>query len=222
MTAEGKRRAVYTVLSEFLDGDDLWAAMWRWQNGYSDKSQFELNAFLSECRDIPEISLNRSVLYRQLIGILMSNNAALKDDPIRAMQNFLNKQEASGELAIARPKVADWTPTFSMVLKELFAQLRSDTARSVKNYAAEQAARNQLAQGFIYAFTLWDQGKTLDVSAIQVSDLKKLLNFIYIGLCESLGPVEADKILSSAVTDVADAIGVGKLAYPDPRILLQK
>lgn len=222
MQAEGKRRAVFTVLSEFLSGDDLWDAMWRWQNGYADKSQFELNAFLSECRDIPQVALNRSALYRKLIGILMSNNARLLADPVQDMQNYLQRMRAEGKTDDPQAVPSDWTQTFSMVLRDIFAQLRSDTARSVKNYAAEQGSRHRLSQSFMYAFTLWDMDKRMDVSGVTLSDLKKLLNFIYIGLCESLGPVDADRILGSVIADVAEAIAMGKQGFPDPRQLLQK
>ena len=221
MIADGKRRAVYTVLSEFLEGDDLWLAMWRWQEGYADKSQFELNSFLSECRDIAAVALNRPLLYRQLIGILMDSKAVLKADPKAEMDAYRTRQLSTGAVEPQSVKPQDWSQTFTMVLRDLFAQLRSDTARAVKGYAVEQASRHRIAPGFVYSFTLWDLDKRLDVNGVALTDLKKLLNYIYIGLCEALGPVEADRILGSVVASVAQAIAAGKQGYPDPRLLLK-
>ena len=223
MTTEGKRRAVFTVLSEFVQGDDLWRAMWRWQHNYADKSQFELNAFLSDCRDIAEIAANRSTLYRQLIGLLMDKKADLKPDPMIDMMRF--RSESAGHDTPAGQNMAeegDWSESFSVVLRALFAQLRSDTARLVKHYATEQATRNKLPKELTYEFTLWDQGKLLCVNGVPLPDLRRLLNFIYIGLCESLGPVEADLVLSAAIREAQDTLADISSGAPDPRQLLHK
>lgn len=218
MTTEGKRRAVFTVLSEFVDGSELWQAMWRWQNNYSDKSQFELNAFLSDCRDIEGIAINRPTLYRQLIGILMNNSADLKPDPLQDMLQF-REQTAMDS---GTPAAEDWSEAFTLVLQGVFTQLRSDTARMVKQFATEQATRDHLAKSLTYEFTLWEAGQQLGVSGVPLKDLRRLLNVIYIGVCEALGPVEADRILSTAVTDAADDLTVRKVSAPEPRLLLSR
>lgn len=220
MTIDIKRRAVFTVLQETLEGDNLWRAMWRWQNHYAHKSQFELNGFLSDCKDIPEVALNRSHLYRRLIGVLMDDGAELKPDPMAEMLRYQSAQAENHnpddpEL-FQQP---DWSGAFSAVLATLFGQLRSDTSRLVKRYAMEQSLRHGLSQELIYAFTIWGDGKhLLSVNNASLSDLKRLLNFIYIGVCECLGPVDADRILSLSIrTAVADH------HHPatDPRLLLE-
>ncbi|MDK2777067.1 MAG: hypothetical protein KYX62_05345 [Pseudomonadota bacterium] len=218
MTTEGKRRAVFTVLSEFVDGRELWQAMWRWQNNYSDKSQFELNAFLSDCRDIEGIAVNRPTLYRRLIGILMNNSADMKPDPIQDMLQFREQTAMDSGASAAE----DWSETFTLVLQGIFAQLRSDTARMVKQYATEQASRDHLAKSLVYEFTLWEGDQLLGVSGVPLQDLRRLLNVIYIGVCESLGPVAADRILSTAVTDAADALAAQNVSAPEPRLLLSR
>lgn len=220
MTIESKRRAVFTVLSEYVRDDYLWDAMWRWQNEFSDKSQFELNGFLSQCRDIPGIAENRPQLYRQLISVLMDHAARLKPDPMEQMLAFQALQESSGFLSTGNKPSADWSPVFSRVLDALFAQLRSDTARLVKRFATEQAVRHGLPQGLAYAFTLWEErGEAMNVQGVPLIQLKKLLNYIYIGLCESLGPVDADRILSQSIKT---AYAAERSVATDPRLLLEK
>lgn len=221
MTIESKRRAVFTVLSDYLREDSLWRAMWRWQNHFSDKSQYELNGFLSQCRDIPEVMANRPQLYRQLLSILMDSKVSLKPDPMEQMLAFQAQWQASGA-ATDDPdsRLSDWSEVFSRVLTTLFTQLRSDTARQVKRYATEQAVRSGMPQTLTYAFTLWDEsGDLMDVSSATLPQLKQLLNYAYIGTCEYLGPVDADRVLSQAVRAAA---AFSRSPLTDPRRLLEK
>lgn len=220
MTIESKRRAVFTVLSEYVRDEALWDAMWRWQNDFSDKSQFELNGFLSHCRDIPGIAENRPQLYRQLISVLMDHAARLKPDPMEQMLAFQAMQASGGSVVQASKPAADWSPVYSRVLDAVFTQLRSDTVRLVKRFATEQAVRHGLPQGLAYAFTLWEErGDPMNVQGVPLVQLKQLLNYIYIGLCEYLGPVDADRILSQSIKSAQAA---GPSVATDPRLLLEK
>ncbi len=221
MTIEAKRRAVFTVLQETLQGDGLWRAMWRWQNHYAQKSQFELNGFLSDCKDIPEVANNRSQLYRQLIGILMDDGARLKPDPMEEMLKYQSAQQRSGSLdEMELLPAQDWTDVYEVVLTTLFGQLRSDTARVVKRYAMEQSLRHSISQELAYSFNLWGDDKhPLVLGDSDLVDLKRLLNFIYIGACECLGPVDADRILSLSIRSAAE---VNRNVATDPRQLLEK
>ena len=221
MTIEQKRRAVFTVLNATLEGDGLWRAMWRWQNNYAQKSQFELNGFLSDCRDIPEVAENRANLYRQLIGILMDSSAQLQPDPMEDMLKFQSAQAQSHSLdEMELFQQQDWTQVYDVVLTTLFGQLRSDTARVVKRYAMEQSLWHSISQDLAYAFNSWgDERHPLNLSAVGLTDLKRLLNFIYIGVCECLGPVDADRILSQSIRSAAES---NSDPATDPRQLLEK
>jgi len=114
----------------------------------------------------------------------------------------------------------DWTQVYDVVLTTLFGQLRSDTARVVKRYAMEQSLRHSISQDLAYAFNLWgDERHPLNLSAVGLTDLKRLLNFIYIGVCECLGPVDADRILSQSIRSAAES---NSDPATDPRQLLEK
>lgn len=215
MTMATKRRAVFTVLSQYVSDDALWQIMWRWQNKFADKAQFELNGFLSECKDIKGVAENRAQLYRQLIGIMMDRHAVLKPDPLDDMLVYQAEQVQRGNMQDSG--VVNWTQSFSTVLKAIFQNLRSDTARHIKQFASEQAVRNPMSAEFVYAFTLWEPTQLLHVEEYDVSDLRRLLNIIYIGMCEYLGPVEADRILSAGIREAAAS---NRQPATDPRQLL--
>lgn len=211
MNTELKRRAVYTVLSDVLEGGELWQVMWCWQDGYAEKSQFELNRFLSECSHIGEISKNRSTIYRKLISSMMLEDHSLKPDPLENMGAY--RSETIESDVVIEEKTTDtenWSYVFTDTLVAVFEQLRSDTEILVIGFASEQAARHQLNSQLAYAFTLWStRRETMRLSGVLLSDLRKLLNYIYVGLCEVLGPVESDRILASALAVVTARKGGG-------------
>ena len=202
MTVERKRRAVYTVLSDVAEGAELWQAMWCWQDRYAQKSQFELNGFLSDCQHLPAIARDRSGLYRRLISSMMLAESSLKPDPFDEMQAFAEKTLPS-EPSPTAASGDDWSSVVSHTLHGIFGALRSDTASAVGRYAMEQANRHRLQPELNYAFTLWlGNRQPLELAGVALAPIRQLLNYIYIALCETLGPVEADRILSAAVDAV--------------------
>ncbi len=127
--------------------------MWRWQNHYAQKSQFEWNGFLSDRKDIPEVANNCSQLYRQLIGILMDDGAQLQPDPMEAMLQYQSAQQRRGSLnEMELFQKQDWMDVYEKVLATLFGQLRPDTARVAKRYATEQSLRYGISQELTYSF----------------------------------------------------------------------
>lgn len=203
MNVERKRRAVFTVLSEILSDDELWSAMWCWQQQFAEKSQFELNGFLSACAHLDVIAKNRANIYRALINSMMLGERELKPDPIAHMQRYAAADDSGLMSVNSTPQQEDWSEVFSLTLAEVFSQLRRDHAQVVGKYAQEQAVRKGLNSELTYAFTLWiDRRGMITSPTATLRDIRKLLNYLYIGLCESLGPVEADRILSLSVAAV--------------------
>jgi hypothetical protein len=214
MNLDKKRRAVFTTLSTVLEGDELWQAMWAWQNRYANRSQYELNGFFNEIRHLRAIADNRATLYRQLIALLMGDNQPLKPDPLPQMEAY---RERFGMVDLeVGVSDASWVDGFRIVLNQLYQQAPAETWRKVRAYAEDQGQRKRLPQELLYAFSLWSEGRKVNnpVEA-GLPELRDLLNLLYVGMCEQLGPVVADKMLSRAV-NTAVAAGLDS----DPRLLL--
>jgi hypothetical protein len=198
MKLENKRRAIYTILSEVISGDDLLAIMWHWQNKYSDKSQFELNHFLSDCKNYAEIADNRTALYRKLIALFVTENQNLKEDPWPLMLTYEKDKRPANELS--PQDQGDWSDILGTVIDEIFSALRTDTQRSIGRYVIQHLTRLELPQSLAYSLHVWFTDKrAIDASEANIIQLKKLINLFYIATCEFIGPVEADKILSGAI-----------------------
>lgn len=215
MTIDKRRRAVFTVLSEVLSDQTLWEVMWHWQNHYSEKPQFELNHFLADCNNVPEIAENRSWLYRQLIGLLMNKSSELKPDPWEDMRSY---EIASGYISADYSDLPDWSLVFSSVINTLEIQLRSDNQRTVYRYVIDNLERKKCSPALVTAFKQWTrEGNLIDVKTIEKHELKTLINLFYVAMCELLGPVKGDKILSTAIQETHFKLGINEL---DARTLL--
>lgn len=151
-----------------------------------------------------DIGGRRTQLYRQLIALMLDKEAVLREDPFCAMQQYQKRQplpalKASATVAVSGDQ-EDWGPMFTAVLQTLFSQLRSDTILVVKRYAIEMAGRHGLPSTLTYAFTQWvDQGKTMSINRVPLTQLQQLFNYVYVALCECIGPIMADRLISHAV-----------------------
>ncbi len=215
MNINTKRRAVYTVLSEVLDGDELWDVMWRWEEGYAQKSQYELNGFFNDCRDLHAIASNRSQLYRDLIGLLMRGTSGLKADPISQMEAY---RQRNGILDNPVPlNTHEWMPCFSAVVQELMLQVPAAQVQQVRMQAEEQAQHRGVTPDLVYAFSMLALGKSsTNLLSPDFGELKTLLNLVYVAMCEQLGPVATDRMLSQAIERARK-----KFKGVDARLLLQ-
>ncbi|MBM95363.1 MAG: hypothetical protein CMI09_05900 [Oceanospirillaceae bacterium] len=215
MNIDTKRRAVYTVLSDVLEGDDLWDVMWRWETGYSQKSQYELNSFFSDCSDLSAIAGRRSQLYRELIGLLIKGTGELKPDPLSEMEAYRERLGLPSEPVFQL--TSEWMPCFQVVIQEMMAGLSVDQLQKVRTQVEERAQRGRLAAELIYVFSMVASGKQYDDQLMaEFEDIKALVNLAYVALCEQQGPVLSDRQLAKGIERAQQEIqGV------DPRLLLQ-
>lgn len=210
-----KRRAVYTVLSDVLDGEELWDAMWRWERGYSQKSQYELNSFFGDCSDLSAVVSQRSRLYRELIGLLIKGNTELKPDPISEMEAYRARNGMPAEPVVQA--TSEWMGCFSVVVRELIADVSVDQAQTIRVQVEKQAQKKGIEADLIYAFSMLVLGKKHNnLLLVDVDEIKDLLNLAYVALCEQQGPVATDRQLSKGVERAQQEVtGV------DARLLLQ-
>jgi hypothetical protein len=216
MKLEYKRRAIYTVLSEVISEQNLLDVMWHWQNIYSEKSQFEINHFLTDCKNIPEIASSRSWLYRKIIVLLVSEKNELLEDPWPLMLAY--KKNIDELNNISSVSAENWSDIFTTVMHELFSKLHSDTQRSVSRYIIQNLSQLKLPQSLANSFHVWtDKKSIIDTHEAERAQLKKLLNLAYIAICEFVGPIQADQFLSNAIKEAHVIHSHSKL---DARLLL--
>lgn len=198
-----RRRAVFTVLSDYVHDDSLWQAMGQWEASCSAQGQFELNKFLASCSGIEAIAKNRTAIYRQMIALLMApDNQRLKPDPLREMEQYKKQGFSSVKLSRSQsftPQDVQCRPAFGILLGELMDAVRSDTQQRLQRYLQDQMLSLQFGQDVRRGMAEWLEIRgTFPPLALDLLSMRKLINTVYIGLCESLGPVQADQILNAA------------------------
>ncbi|ASP37373.1 hypothetical protein CHH28_01155 [Bacterioplanes sanyensis] len=200
---------MYTVLSEWLPEHQLWPVMWLWQQQFAQRAQFELNEFFSQCSHYPAIKQHRSQLYRRLIGLLMAEDEQLKDDPWPTMQRYQRQQQDT-----LAQGADDYSQPLNDMMSTLLSHLRSDTIARIQDYIVAQGARTGLPAALIQSLVhCIEQQQPMALQSYDEQQLRALLNLFYIGLCESLGPVKADQLLSEAIQrggPLAQALAVAR------------
>ena len=142
--------------------------------------------------------LERARLYRELVGALTGPASNLLPDPAPRVHAWrqgegLEAEEVSGPDALARQ-------TFEALSQALFGLLDPDMVPRLRRFAAGNLNGMQLETELRLRLRGWlEQGGSLGLTSLSLEHLRVLLNLLYIGLCEYLGPVTADQVLTRAV-----------------------
>lgn len=201
MSLSTRRRAIYTGLAGHFADEELLPLLSLWEAKYSDRPPFALNEFLAEVAARTERKLERAKLYRELVGALTGPPSALLPDPAAKLQAWQQRE------GVAVPQVmgadAQARRTFEALAQALFNSLDSEMAPQLRRFAAGNLSGMHLDSEVRLRVRGWlEQGSASGLGGLGLEQLRELLNLLYIGLCEYLGPVSADQRLSEAVRQV--------------------
>jgi hypothetical protein len=202
MNLTTRRRAIYTGLAGHFAEDELLAALTLWEGKYANKPSFALNEFLGEVASTTERKLERAKLYRELVGALTGPLSALLPDPEPLLLNWRQRTGVVAPLpAIAQDSQA--RHTFEALSRVLFNDLEAELLPRFRRFAAGNLGGLQVDNEQRIRVRAWlEQGTEFQLAGLGLEPLRQLLNLLYIGLCEYLGPVVADQRLSRAVYQV--------------------
>lgn len=198
MSLTTRRRAIYTGLAGHFPDEELMPLLSLWEAKYSDKPPFALNEFLAEVVKHSERKLERARLYCELVGALTGPPSALLPDPTPRLQAW-RRGEGQGAEEVSGPD-AQARQTFEALSETLFSLLDAEMVPRLRRFAAGNLNRLQVDTELRLRLRGWlEQGGTLGLTALNLEQLRMLLNLLYIGLCEYLGPVTADQVLTRAI-----------------------
>ncbi|VXC92640.1 conserved hypothetical protein [Pseudomonas sp. 8Z] len=196
-----RRRAIYTGLAGHFSDDELWPLLALWEKKYSDKPPFALNEFLGEVVLRSERKLERARLYRELVGALTGAADNLLPDPEAQLAAW---REGRNEAArsMSGPDTAAQA-SFLALNQALLAQMDSVQQQALRRFAAGNLGGMEVSVELSARLQAWfEQGAIDGIERLGLEQLRKLLNLLYIGLCEYFGPVRADRMLSQAISRV--------------------
>lgn len=201
MSLATRRRAIYTGLVKHLPETELMPILSYWEANYAEKPPFALNEFLGEVVKRCSHKLERANLYRELIAIMNGPATALLPDPLLQLEAWrrgagAGTEEVSGPDAQARQ-------TFSALSEALFAALTVTQLNALRRQLGSRLGELGGPIELRLRVRTWlEQGSGLERINLQLEQWRNLLNMLYEGLCEQLGPVAADQLLSRAVQQV--------------------
>jgi len=200
MSLVTRRRAIYTGLAGHLAGDELLAVLCLWEDRYAEKPPFALNEFLAEVVQASGQRLERARLYRELVGALTGPLSALLPDPAPQLHAWRQQQ---GRQAPEPSEHGQARHSFGLLSQAMLTALGCEQGERLRRFAAGNLGGMQVDDATRLRLRAWLlQGDEQGLLGLAPEQLRKLLNLLYIGLCEFLGPVAADRLLSQSVQQV--------------------
>jgi len=197
-----KKRAIYTGLYPYLSAEHLMDALALWEKKYSDSPAFAVQHFINDVCTAHDLRTLRRDMLLSLVKTLALPEKNLMPDPSHEMSDYKKSHE--------KKSTVDYTTRELIALQRLviamMASAKVDIRISIKEYVLEQMARSDIDPQLKRELQLWlsKQILSMKVLAPEIEDIRKVINFFYVGFCEYMGPVETDKLLSKSVAKLTD------------------
>ncbi|EUJ10904.1 hypothetical protein Meth11DRAFT_1735 [Methylophilaceae bacterium 11] len=194
MDLKTRRRAIYTGMRPYFDDAALLAAMHLWQVKYSDKPKFAFTEFLSECCQDKDLRSQRTHILSSIFKALDMPERDLLPDPF----DIAEHQVASMPLAVHG--CDDVTTVFVHLFRHLLGALAEKEVLSVRLAILNQLDKlnlDALRKAFLRDW-LDKRASALPLS-YSLETMRQIINFSYVAICESMGPVKADQLLANVI-----------------------
>lgn len=192
MTPEQKRKAVETALMPFIHGRTLAQALVIWDEKYAHQPTFALQHYLRElCSDI-ELAHLRSRMLQALIAAFSSLQDQRQGQRTTTHKTIQSNTAQAPELEM-----------FMSLVDALINSARGDNAMRVRLYILENVDTLSASINDRRALHSWlNQITPLKNTRLSLKSMQQVINLAYVGLCEYLGPVVADRLLQDSVSRV--------------------
>ncbi len=189
-----RRRAIFKGLCEIMPGSQAQKAVEIWQADFSDKPVYALQPFITRVSSDFGLDVPRNMVQRALINALSLNVAELPDDPLSDRIIKTPHLRASPETDIV----------FNTLLTELLSStenqnvavilnIRTSLTEQIKRMSIKRELQDSLIE-YIH-----EPKSYKPPSGLSVEQMKAILHFVYVDLCEFISPVLADEIMSESV-----------------------
>lgn len=197
-----KKRAIYTGLHPFLNTDNLMEALVLWEQKYSDSPAFAVQHFINDICSAHDLKTIRRDMLLSLVKTLALPEEDLMPDPSVQMSGYKKlHHKASTVEYTTRELIA-----LQRLVIAMMEQAKIDVRISIKEFVLDQVSRSKIDSQLKRELQLWlsKQSLSMKVLAPDIEDIRKVINFFYVGFCEYLGPVETDRLLSKCVAKLTD------------------
>lgn len=192
-----KKRAVYTGLQSFLTSAQLMQAMILWENKYANEPKFAMRKFVADlCKKYGKSLAEAEVLGKLIRTMALPENKLLPDPSVEI--DFYKKHFNVKSRVIKR---SIELMVFMEFMEELIKRLPFDVHRTVKSYLIDGLHSIDISTSFRREMVFWLKGKTktVEMPSVDIHQMRMVINFTYVALCEYVGPIQADQMLGEVV-----------------------
>lgn len=213
-----RRRAIYSGLFPFIQGDELMKALCLWQHQFSSLPSFAIGNFVTELVDNTPLLPKRASIHLSITSSLMVEEENLAPDPLEEMYAYLVRTQGSDKadqiLAKAKQEAVkfeqfdnrgDSCKVYEMVINQFLtgvSQKNSEAVKEVENSILSKFIELKVGDDVIKSVKSWFNDNTILQISLEVEKLQDSLNAAYVTSCNWLGPADTDKIMSAAIEHV--------------------
>lgn len=192
-----KRRAVYTGLRPYLNDDELLNALKLWQVEFSGKPKFAFTAFLAVITNTDALRSKRTRILSSLLKSMELADVDLLADPY---DETSKQYQFAAEDLIAEDHT---TTVFMHFFEQLQEKMDEKDAIGVRVFMIQHVANLHLNTRSNKQLTDWIDKKTNTLNGLfNLHCLRQVINLAYVGMCQSIGPVKTDQMLSQTIKEV--------------------
>lgn len=208
MSVAQKRLAIAAGLRPYLQEDYLRDVMAYWETHYSQQPAFAVQRFLNDICNTPLLRSQRSHMLQSVIQSLSRPPEWIASEPVEVVEPVPTAvaHDATTLLdpvqSLHDEQQSQQVACFQALFEALLARHLLE-AEQLRQYVLAQLDRVGLPKEEGRQMRGWLTGQhDLQGSRADLKHLQKMLNLLYIGLCEYVGPVKADRALALTVNQL--------------------
>jgi hypothetical protein len=191
-----RRRAIYTGMRPYFEDDELLEALKLWQEKYSERPKYAFTEYLSVCCKTKELRQQRSSILSSIFKAMDLPERDLLADPFSELSSSTVKTSQS----VIHSEVDDVTKVFKKFFDILMSKVKDKEALAIKALIIKNMVNLDLDSRRKMILQEWLESKreTLECG-YKLNEIRKIVNFSYVAMCEYFGPVKSDQILAQAI-----------------------
>ncbi len=199
-----QRRILFAALHAYMKRDALFQVLWSWENDHAGQPAASLRRFVAGLGNTVIPEAQQLEVSRHLISAMQLDDAVLGPDPMQEMLAYRRRMEGAAGSAPA-PATAPANVVFAAMVGGFVDRLADSGTRlypSFLNYVIENLSRLKLPQAQETEIVALLQRRSERLrEEHSTGRMQQLLDLLYVGACEYLGPVKTDELLAATVTE---------------------
>lgn len=203
-----KKAAVRNGLALYLQGHQLEEAMRHWEAHYSHLPAYALQRFLRDMCQSFGLTEDRNRILRSIIAQLGESAAErrVEESRVSAFEEDLEantprRRKTSGAMVVfGSDEIEPMAQAFQFLMPELSTTAVSAAGEKIQEYVQENVVRSHIPSEVKQTVVRWLSGERTPYQLeLKPKHMRELVGIYYAGLCAYVGPVDADRLLSTSV-----------------------